>query len=71
MYPRRRNVAAQVAEELKTVIIIRYPSYGGTQEEKKKEKEEEKYLRLLSRPYVTSWLRSLQDSVARAPVTVH
>ena len=32
--PRRRNVAAQVAEELKTGHI-RYPSYGGTQKERK------------------------------------
>ena len=31
--PKRRNVAAQMAEELKTVI--RYPSYGGTQKKGK------------------------------------
>ena len=27
------DVAAQVAEELKTVTYVRYPSYGGTQKE--------------------------------------
>ena len=31
VYLRRRNVAAQVAEDFKK----RYPSYGGTQKEKK------------------------------------
>ena len=29
-YPRRRNVAAQVAEEFK-MVTYGYPSYGGTQ----------------------------------------
>ena len=33
LYPRRWNVAAQVAEELKTVTYAT-PSYGGTQQKK-------------------------------------
>ena len=35
LYPRRWNVAAQVAGELKTVTYITPPSYGGTQKERK------------------------------------
>ena len=35
LYARRRNVAAQVAEDLKTVTYYATPSYGGTQKEKK------------------------------------
>ena len=35
LYRRRRNVAAQVAEELDG--HMHYPSYGGTQKERKKE----------------------------------
>ena len=34
LYPLRRNVAAQVAEELKTVTYVCYSSYGGTQKKK-------------------------------------
>ena len=35
LYPRRLNVAAQVAEKLKRVTYA-YPSYGGTQKKEKK-----------------------------------
>ena len=35
--PRRRNVAAQVAGDLKRSHTL-YPSYGGTQKKRKKEK---------------------------------
>ena len=34
LYPRRRNVAAQVVEELQTVTYATIPSYGGTQKKK-------------------------------------
>ena len=37
LYPRRRNGAAQMAEELKTVTYAN-PSYAGTQKERKKER---------------------------------
>ena len=47
LYPRRCNVAAQVAEEIKTVTCVTPPmDYGGTQ---KKEKKEKKNYRLIKK----------------------
>ena len=62
VYPRRRNVAAQVTEELKN-DHIRYPSYGGTQKRKRKQKCIIYFLLLSAQSTAKSYLRARKKEI--------